>query len=247
MRHAQLLKPVILEIPLHGVKLGHAVGNRRAGGKDHTAPACDFIHIAALGKHIAGFLCVRSGEARHIPHLGIEEQVFVVVRLVHKEPVHAELFKSYHIILAAFRLQLFQPGLQGFLGPFQLFHRKAFPAAGLHLGDALGDFPYLFPQKPLLAFLADGDFLKLRVSDNDGIIVAGGDPGAELLAVVLLKVLFGCHQDIGRRVQPQKLRSPLLGQVVRDHEKGLLAQPQALGLHRGGHHLKGLARAHLMG
>ena len=87
----------------------------------------------------------------------------------------------------------------------------------------------------------------MRVSDNDGIIVAGGDPGAELLAVVLLKVLFGCHQDIGRRVQPQKLRSPLLGQVVRDHEKGFLAQPQALGLHRGGHHLKGLASAHFMG
>ena len=87
----------------------------------------------------------------------------------------------------------------------------------------------------------------MRVSDNDGIIVAGGDAGAELLAVVLLEVLFGCHQDIGRRVQPQELRSPLFGQVVRDHEKGFLAQPQALGLHRGGHHLKGLARAHLMG
>ena len=48
----------------------------------------------------------------------VEEQVFIVVCLVHKEPVHAELFKSYHIILAAFRLQLFQSGLQGFLGPF---------------------------------------------------------------------------------------------------------------------------------
>ena len=145
VRHAQLLKPVILEIPLHGVKLRHAVGNRRAGGKDNAPAAGDLVHIAALGKHIAGFLRVRSGEARHIPHLGIEEQVFIVVRLVHKEPVHAELFKSYHIILAAFRLQLFQPGLQGFLCPLQLFHREAFPAAGLHLGDALGDFPYLFP------------------------------------------------------------------------------------------------------
>ena len=145
VRHAQLLKPVILKIPLHGVKLRHTVGNRRAGGKDNAPAARDLIHIAALGKHIAGFLRVRSREARHIPHLGIEEQVFVVVRLVHKEPVHAELFKSYHIILAAFCLQLFQPGLQGFLGPLQLFHREAFPAAGLHLGDALGDFPYLFP------------------------------------------------------------------------------------------------------
>ena len=30
----KLLQAVILEIPLHGVKLGHRVGNRRAGGKD---------------------------------------------------------------------------------------------------------------------------------------------------------------------------------------------------------------------
>ena len=60
---------------------------------------------------------------------------------------------------------------------------EPFPAAGLPLGDTLGDFPNLLMQQPLLAFLADGDFLKLRVSDNDGIIVAGGDAGAELLAV----------------------------------------------------------------
>ena len=103
-----------------------------------------------------GFMCALCGSGRYLqihhyihrgqggnnsPHNLIEEQVFVVVRLVHKKPVHAELFKSYHIILAAFRLQLFQPGLQGFLGPFQLFHREVFPAAGLHFGDTLGDFP----------------------------------------------------------------------------------------------------------
>ena len=187
MRHAQLLQPVILEIPLHGVKLGHAVGNRRAGGKNYTAPACDFIHVPALGKHIAGFLRVRSGKARHIPHFCIEEQVF-------------------------------QPRLQRLFRAFQLLDGEPFPAAGLHLGDTLGDFPNLLMQQPLLAFLADGDFLELGVTHDDGVVVAGGNTGTELLAVVLLEVLFGCHQDVRGRVQTQELRSPLFGQVVGHHE-----------------------------
>ena len=35
--------------------------------------------------------------------------------------------------------------------------------------------------------------------------------------------------------------------MVRHHKEGFLAQPKPLGLHRGRHHLKGFARAHLMG
>ena len=52
MGHVQLLQAVILEIPLHGVKLGHRVGNRRAGGKDDAPAAGDLVHVAALGEHI---------------------------------------------------------------------------------------------------------------------------------------------------------------------------------------------------
>ena len=84
------------------------------------------------------------------------------------------------------------------------------------------------------------------MADDNGVVVAGGDPGAELLPVVGLKVFLGCDQDFCRGIEPQKLRRPLLGQVVRHHKEGLLAQPQALGFHRGGHHLKGLARADLV-
>ena len=69
--HAQLLQAVILEIPLHGVKLGHGVGHRRAGGKDDAPAAGDLVHVAALGEHIRRFLRIRGGEARHIAHLGI--------------------------------------------------------------------------------------------------------------------------------------------------------------------------------
>ena len=32
--------------------------------------------------------------------------------------------------------------------------------------------------------MADGDFFKLRVADDNGIVVAGGNSGTEFLAVV---------------------------------------------------------------
>ena len=125
--------------------------------------------------------------------------------LVHEQPVYAQLFKGHHIVLAALRLQLFQPRLQRLFRAFQLLDSEPFPAAGLHLGDALGDFPNLLVQQSLLAFLADGDFLELGVTHDDGVIVAGGDAGAELLAVVFLKVLFGRNKNVGGRVQTQEL------------------------------------------
>ena len=66
--HVQLLQAFILKITLHGVKLGHGVADRCAGGKDHATVSGDLIHIAALGKHIGGFLRVRCGKTSHIPH-----------------------------------------------------------------------------------------------------------------------------------------------------------------------------------
>ena len=167
--------------------------------------------------------------------------------LVHEQPVYAQLFKRHHIVLAALGLQLFQPCFQRLFRAFQLLDGEPLPAAGLHLGDALGDFPNLLMQQPLLAFLADGDLLELGVSHDDGVVVACGDAGTEFLAVMLLEVLFGRYQDVRGRVQTQELRSPLFGQVIWHHKEGFLAQAQALGLHRGPHHFKGLTRAHLMG
>ena len=66
--HVQFLQAVILEIPLHGVKFGHGVADRGACCKDNATPAGQFIHITALGKHIAGFLGIAGGETCHIPH-----------------------------------------------------------------------------------------------------------------------------------------------------------------------------------
>ena len=90
------------------------------------------------------------------------------------------------------------------------------------------------------------NLLKLAVSDDDRVVVAGGDAGAELLSVGGLKVLFRSHEHVCRRVQPQKLRCPLLREVVRDSEHGLAAQSEALGLHSRRCHREGFPRAHLV-
>ena len=84
------------------------------------------------------------------------------------------------------------------------------------------------------------------MAHDDSVIVTGGNPGTELLAVVGLKVLFGGDKDIGGGIEPQKLRSPLLGQVIRHNKEGFLAQPQTLTLHSGSHHFKCFARAYLV-
>ena len=56
---------------------------------------------------------------------------------------------------------------------FQLLDRETLPAAELHLGYALGDLVNLLLKEPFLALMADGDFFKLRVADDNGIVVAG--------------------------------------------------------------------------
>ena len=143
-------------------------------------------------------------------------------------------------------LQFFQAGLQLALGPFQLLDGEAF-AAALQFLDALGDLPNLLLQQPFLPFRADGDFLKLAVSDDNRVIVAGGDAGAEFFSFPGLEILLGSDKDIGGGIEAQKLGGGLLSQMVRHHENGLVAQSQPFTLHSGSNHLKGLARAYLMG
>ena len=85
------------------------------------------------------------------------------------------------------------------------------------------------------------------MADNNGIIVAGGDPTTEFLAVFGFKVLTGSDKDVRCRIELQKLSGPLLCQVVGHHKKRFLTQAQPLALHGGGYHFKGFSRAHHMG
>ena len=85
------------------------------------------------------------------------------------------------------------------------------------------------------------------MTDNDCIILAGGNAGAEFLSVLRLKVLFRSDKNIRGGIQPKELRGPLFNQVVGNDKKGFLAEAEALALHGSGHHFIGLARANLMG
>ena len=112
--------------------------------------------------------------------------------LIYEQPVYTQLLKSHHIVFSLLGLQLFQSGFQRLSGTLQLLDGKTLAATGLHLCDALGDLVDLLIEKPFLALPADGDTLKLAMSHDDGVIVTGRNTGAELLAVMGLKVLFGC-------------------------------------------------------
>ena len=166
--------------------------------------------------------------------------------LVNVETVNAELFKSDYIILTGAVHQFLQTGFQALFGSLQRLDCKAFRTARFEFFKTFFDFRNLLLQKSLLSFLRYGDSLKLAVSDDDCIVVAGCNSAAELLTVSRFKVLFGCGENIGRRIQTEKFTCPLFGQVVRNNEQRLLAQAESLAFHRRGYHFKSLARTNLV-
>ena len=167
--------------------------------------------------------------------------------LVYEQAVYAQLFKGHHIVLAALVVELFQLGLNGFLAAFQLLDGKPLSVVGFQLGQTVHDVPLLLFQDVTLALDGHGDFLKLRVTDDDGVVVAGGNAPAEPLAVFRLKIFLSCHQDVGGWIELQELRGPLFRQVVGHHIEGFLAQAQPLALHTGGDHFVSFARPHDVG
>ena len=169
------------------------------------------------------------------------------MRLVHKEPIHTQFLEGDHIVLPLFGLKLPQTAFELLPGTLHLFDGELLAPHEFQFLNALGDLLDLLLQEPFLASLRHGDFFKLTVADNDRVIVAGGDPGAEATAVVLLKILLGRHQNFGRGIQPQEFRGPLFCQVIGHHEHGLAAQAQALAFHSRSNHFIGLACAYHMG
>ena len=79
------------------------------------------------------------------------------------------------------------------------------------------------------------------MTDDDGIIIAGGNSGTEAFSVSGFKILLGSDQDIGTGIQLQVFRCPLLCQMVGDHEQGFATQTQPLAFLCGGDHLEGFA------
>ena len=85
------------------------------------------------------------------------------------------------------------------------------------------------------------------MSDDDCIIIAGGDTTAELLSVFGFKVLFRRNKDICARIELQILCSPLFRQVIGNHEKALLTEAKAFAFLCRCNHFKSFARADNVG
>ena len=92
-----------------------------------------------------------------------------------------------------------------------------------------------------LPFNRHWDLLKLAVSDNDGIVIAGSNTTAELLSVLGLKVLFCSHQNVCRRIELKIFACPLLRQMIRNYKQTLLTKAESLAFLRRRYHLEGLA------
>lgn len=69
---------------------------------------------------------------------------------------------------------------------------------GLFLGlcNGIFDFLDLIFDNPCLPFRRKRDFLKLRVADNDGIVVAGCDAGAKTLSIGGFKVFLAGNEQL---------------------------------------------------
>ena len=77
-----------------------------------------------------------------------------------------------------------------------LLDGKALAPLVLKIGDCLLDPVNLLPKEPLLPLCRDRNLLELAVADDHGIIIAGCDPGAELLAVCRLEILPAGYKEL---------------------------------------------------
>ena len=153
--------------------------------------------------------------------------------LVHKKPVNAQLFKGNYIVFTLIGAQFFQLGFQRFPGLFHLLDGEILACVDFQLIDGGKRFINLLLNDTLLPLKGQRNALKLTVPDDDGIVVASGDTGAEFFAVGSLKILAPCHQQFRIGIKVQKLACPLLCQMVGHDKKAFLAQPQPLCFHSG--------------
>ena len=168
------------------------------------------------------------------------------MRLVHKQTVNTQFLKCNHIILSRLVVQLLQLCFQRFLCFFHLLDRKTAAVLTPSIGQSQRNVVDLTLYNGFLPFRGERHTLKLRMTDHDGIVIAGCNAGAELLSIAGFKILFRCHQHIGIGIEPKEICAPLLREVIRYHIEILLRQAQPAALHAGSNHLEGLACAHAM-
>ena len=162
------------------------------------------------------------------------------MRLINEDAVNTQLFKGHHIILAGLIVELVQLLLDRFLGSLQLLDREVVPTVFLQFGNPVQHFVKLLLQDGSLPFNRHGNLLKLAVTNDDRIVVAGGNAPTELLAILGLEVLLGGDKNVGGWIKLEVFACPLLRQMIGNHKQAFLTQAQPLALLRCRNHFKRL-------
>ena len=113
--------------------------------------------------------------------------------LVYEQPIHAQLLKGHHIVLPLPVVQPLELRFQTALGLLHLLDGIITALLGFQRLDPCGDLFDLLLDHPYLTVQGQGDLLKLAVADNDGIVVACGDPAAKPPSVLALEVFLRSH------------------------------------------------------
>ena len=117
---------MLLQICLHDVHFRHTVGYGRPRRKhDALISAVQFADILDLHLHIARTRTRRVRYSRYVVHFRVQEQVFVGVRFVHEQIIHAEVFKDENAVFLARIGEFFEHGFAPFFDALQILHRRA--------------------------------------------------------------------------------------------------------------------------
>ena len=209
MGQVLFLERTVLEITHDRVKLGHGVADGSTRSEDNATTAGDLVHITALHKHIRRFLGFGSGQTCHISHFGVEEQILERMALVYEQSVNTQLLKGDYIVLFVCGKELIQSGFQRFSGFLHLLDGEVFATLPFQFCDCTLDFINLLSQLSFLSFRRKRNTLELAVTDDNCIIVAGCDTGAELLTVCGLKIFLCGNKQFCTRIEVQELICPL--------------------------------------
>ena len=85
---------------MHVVQFGHGVGHRRAGREHDVASMSRLAQVLALVEQVLAFLRGGNVHAGHADRGG-DGEVFVLVRLVDEQHVHAEVLEVDPLLAAA--------------------------------------------------------------------------------------------------------------------------------------------------
>ena len=160
--------------------------------------------------------------------------------LVHKQTVNTKLLKGHDVILSALVVKLCKFGFDLLSCFGKLLDGYSVTSRCLDLLNTLQYLVSLIVKRFDLSFKGHRDLLKLRVTDNNCIVVTRCNSRAELLTVLGFKVLLGSDKDICTRIELQILTCPLLNKVVGYDKHTLVTESESLALLRRRNHRKGL-------